>query len=43
MDDWGDEVDVEYGVGVDEVEDDGDGEEAEAAETGHGGLRAGLD
>lgn len=35
-DDWTDEVDVEDGEEVDDVEDDGEGEEAHAPKTRHG-------
>ena len=38
-DDWTDEVNVEDGEEVDDVEDDGQGEEAHAPETRHGRLR----
>ena len=41
-DDWTDEVDVEDGEEVDDVEDDGQGEEAHAPETRHGRLRVGV-
>ena len=39
-DDWTDEVDVEDGEEVDDVEDDGQGEEAHAPETRHGRWRS---
>ena len=35
MDDGGDEVDVEDGIDVEDVEEDGDGKEAEAVEARH--------